>query len=868
MKLLAAALLLSGCWMEIDEDVARETTVLALGQITQPNEMGQYPAGALKVATNVFIRSPGVLAQSRQASTLFDSGEAGVISQLLVPTDNSVLVLRYSAGTTLASWWDGSTVNNIALPETVPIDGKVTWTRSRDRILVTTDNGPIMFDYVDPTSTAERTPRQAGLWAPSLRVQSYAFPGNALANLRHSTCVCLVRRIMADGYELVSAVSFPVDAGASTGGAAFDIQFEVDFFNTTGGHGDAPMRAGDIVEIYRTRSQNAGAQVVGGWTGGTSCDATFFQTKAYKLTNTDVANGFVLITDSTPDTGLGQQLYTNPGIGGSEATYISPPVAPIDVTFKGHSMLFNLTEVAQQRESVLGGLGYAALADPASWRSSIVGVRELTGTTTTGSQTITGISAAHMVGIEVGQALTSGTRFPFYPSHIIAINPGAGTITMNYNAVGAGTSAETCYAFDVIELGGLPGQLAPGGAGPPQIEFAMLLINGGTADAFVAQAASLAYFTSTRASSPVPSQFSFARRRANPTGGPSSSFTIRATNGQNYTPSLPSLTSTAKTVDPVSIPNGWAWSEAQLPDAWPPANRGHIGSGALLGAAPTRDATWVFSTDGLWRLSGNGGAVGAEGYDWRVDPVDSTLVLAGPQAYAVMRETVYAYTNRGLVAINDEQGVKELTDGVIGDLLPGSQYAATSFIRVIADLDKDEIWVVINNTARVWSYRTKTWVRNTELIPTTQYGTYGYWAKKASLIMNDDTTGLVRFFDETFQCWAEAQVRYQPLYFGDAFATKQWIDETWVFDPENGDDTNTIAVSFNGGAYTGDVQPLVNSTDARVTFMVPRDAPALAQSIAPGMRWASSTDAPHQPKCWGLSMRATIIGDQQTRRSQ
>jgi hypothetical protein len=852
--------------------MAQELLVQALGMITQPNKMGQYPVGAMSFAQDVFIRAPGIVEASKPAVSLHAiSSSAAAPCVVLIPGDAEMVNIYGNSGAGWsAQWFSAATSNVVSIPYTFPGNGLSNYTRSRGRSIVTTTNGPIIFDYATPTTAAQRTPRFVGLPAPVLTTySSTAGGGNALAINKHCTVIALVKRVFPDGYELVSAMSNPVDAAAGPFTTA-DIGITLEFGTSSDGF---PVQVGDIVEIYRTRSQDAGSAGI----GGTSCDATFYLT----TTHTVVAGDVIVcnFVDSVPDTGLGRQAYTNPNLGGGEATYVSPPAAPITCTFKGYTFLFNITEPAQAVLQALGGIGYALLADPPAWRQNIVGGRELTGTYAAGSRTITAISAAHMVGIKVGQALNDFTVFPGgQPILVTAI--GASTITLSSSgpvAVGSGT--KTFVVYDTMTIDGATGSYFPLGAGVNGARLESVqssarsgLIVGTTFSALVKddlfQAASLSFFSGIYTCSATPPRFSIAKRRATPLAGALATISLNATNGANYQPALPEYGLTPQLFSPVVTPNGFAWCEEQEPDAWPPANRGHVGSGTVLAAISTPDAIWIACTDGLWRLSGDGGSVGSEGYDWRLDQIDSTLIVSGPQAICVLRDTVYMYTARGFVSVDDANGVNDrLSEGIIGDLLPGVQYSSTASLKVRADEDKDEIWVVTSSAAYVWSYLTKTWVRSFQLRPTSSC-TYTYWRVLNALVMADDTVSAARYID-----WLAVDpgtvigvCTYQPIYGGDPFQSKQFIDVTPSFDRST---IPAVAIIFNGITFTG---LYVNGnektgTDRKLVFGVPRDAPAISQSLAIGLQFYSGDVSNTQPpRLWGLRIRFEPLGEQQTQR--
>lgn len=835
----------------------REDLIRPLGLITQPNKMGQYPAGALAVADDCYMRDGGVIEFSR-ARSIFKSAASGiVVSNVLIPSNIELLQIVNNGGTTVGSWFHrwfsfgaGSTFDSSSF--SFSNSGFCNWTRSRNRFLVTSLNTPVIFDFAQPTTTAERAPRETALPAPVLTGHAFTGTGNALLAGTHCTVVAVIKRTYADNYEIRSAVSNPVDPGYDNTNPC-DLQYAVLLGTLT----VAAYQAGDVIEVYRTRAQ---ASPPANNIGGTSCDSTFYLTTTHTLTAGEITGANATFNDTTPDTGFGEALYTNPGAGGAAATHISPPQANVTCTFKGYTFLFNITEAAQLQLQTLSGMGFARVSptDPVGWRQNMVGSRQIAGTATSGVRSVTAVSAADLVGIRVGQVIYVGTGSGF----VSAV--GASSITYTGGTAPTSSGAVTALAYDVLVIDSTNCYYDHSPQSMASIDsLSFYLNNSHTND--VIQAASLAYSSSTRPCEPTPISFTVSKARAIPVSPAQPNISFTATNGQNYQPALPEFGSTALVVRPTAEPNGYAWCEEQQPDHWPPANRGRIGSGDIYAAAATRDAIWIFASDGLWRLSGNGGSVGAEGYDWRVDPVDSTLSISGPQAVAVLRDTVYAYTNRGLVAIDDNGVDDTLSQGLINDLLFGPFYSQDANFKVRVDEEHDEVWVIQGGSLYIWNFQNKAWTRSLQMAQETT-ATYAFFRPVLAMIAFNDFTEEARWLDPAGTTWAVPHIQYQPTYLQDAFSTKQWRDVTYVFDPAPGDTLPFVQASFNGSVRDIGGTPKLNSTDARITVMVPRNSPAVAQSLSPGFQTAPPSTGNIPVRFWGISLRANVIGEQQTKR--
>lgn len=100
--------------------------------------------------------------------------------------------------------------------------------------------------------------------------------------------------------------------------------------------------------------------------------------------------------------------------------------------------------------------------------------------------------------------------------------------------------------------------------------------------------------------------------------------------------------------------NGWALSKVSQGDAYPPAQNGRLGPGNITRIVATNEAAYFFHDLGeVWVMTGEppvdglGGTLHLE--RWR-----SELTLLAPQSVQVMDGTLFALTDRGVVAIRPE----------------------------------------------------------------------------------------------------------------------------------------------------------------------------------------------------------------------
>jgi hypothetical protein len=114
--------------------------------------------------------------------------------------------------------------------------------------------------------------------------------------------------------------------------------------------------------------------------------------------------------------------------------------------------------------------------------------------------------------------------------------------------------------------------------------------------------------------------------------------------------------------------NRIAWSKIEEPEAVRLLAFADVGSrsASILALTPLADALLVWTTRGLYRLTGSP----PDG--WRIDPLDDQLRLLHPECTTVCRGICYAWTDRGMVAVASEGGI-ELVSGPIGPALRDAQ---------------------------------------------------------------------------------------------------------------------------------------------------------------------------------------------------
>lgn len=823
----------------------RQTIVQPLGLINTPNTYGQYPPGALSVAQNIVMRAPGEVWQAPGFGTQVATfGGASDILRKLYPLDSGHV---YAWTRDAANTW---TVSEAGVAATLPTsavtitnqlfsdEGQITPIRMRERMLFPSIRaGVFVGDSMAPTNATERALRSACM--PQPLVSALTRTTTNAATLPNGVCVgyaALLKRTFTDGYEIFSVPSPIYRFPNIVDGVTVDVSLTI-AWNT--GANSFGVVAGDIIEIYRTDGLVSNS-------ANSDPGDTLKLINVHTITAGEVIAGTYTYRDTTICQSplyqtIGRELYTNPGQESALQANRQPNICRSMAKFKTFAFYGDVTERPRWTFQVPAGFGNSGGAAPMNtvwWRTNGIGTRGGAGTITGGSPTVTAVSAADMVGVAVGQIwLGSGL---FFASTATVISKTINSFTMSSNALGPGAA---WFLADQITLNGTPIRAADLG------------------DLIASIAATGAYHEITIDTSIPPTlvgpYVTGATITIEPTRPAQTNLSVTATNSVNYQEPVPEWGSTAKVFLRTRSPNLLQWSKDNQPEHVPPSNETNVGAGSIIAMAATKNALWIFCTDGLYRLSG-------DAPPWRVDLVDPSCVLVAPQALTQLRDTIFAYTNYGIVAITDV-GIGEITSQLLQETFPGPAYSLTPTVIVERNELDDEIVVSLGtNILYVYNTKQKSWtyLSSTPNSTTADITALAFQRTPASgaavLLVGTSTSGQV----PRYAPWNPGAVnflagdtRYQPFYGDDPLTMKQFIDETLLFNPA--DAGKTVTVSELGVTIASSPLTLHNS-DAYGTVGVPRRF-AISQSAAPGFTMLSSAT---QFRFRGISLRFAAMANQ------
>lgn len=745
-----------------------------LGLITDPSKLGQYPDGALAVSLGVVYRSAG----SHEAAPKFvetltleaDTGSFEAAEIIPLPTGYT-LVLAKRAGAWRYCWIDASNTPSdwaaatCAYSEAVSfeIDNRVSWMLARDRVFVCTDVGPMVFDYLAPTTAAERAPRLAGMFAPAISTEAIAETGaGALHAGQQAHTVAVITRHFPDCYE----VTGPPSAAAQTFAPGdYEEDAEADRRNisiTIYQRPDHPQYLpGDMVEVYRTYQTRrpAPGETAEDYEQGISTTAEYFMSSTFTIP--DPALDSHTWEEATGDQNLGEALYTNATVVGASSQKRPPPIARVVEEFRGYTFYFDITEPPARVARAAGGMGNLTDDWSSAWG---VGTRDE----------------------EVDDVEVNGEQFPLGQADDLA-------------------SQTVCNVDNLAR------------------------VNPDTPGEWTQPATGIAF------------RFDYAA---------AGDFTIRASNGQNYQPPLPTLSETAELVTRPRRKNGMMWTENGQPEAVVAA--GLVGkTGQVYGACATSQAMVIWTEHGIHRLSGTGGSSSA-GFDWALDQIDTQVLLRGPKAYGKLGDLVFCASNIGCVVIDGGGNVREISTTALGNV-GKAKWSATDKTRVTPDEATGDVHFNFDGDPFTYTYSTRfnKWSR-IRVADTEVACTVGNLQTEVTVAEIAGAELIVRRKSPTVR--QQSVVRFQPVFDGDPASMKRWSEVEWFFagdcegeemtilvnkmegmtrdlDPYDAEDVPSFVQTGIDTSYQGDPEDFAL---AQTWMEVPRDAPAVNNSISLG----------------------------------
>lgn len=626
---LLLALTLVGCCAEI-EPMPQELTLRPSGLFTDPNPHSAVPEGALRVADDIVIRRQGI-AQPRPGFEQLSASFTGNDPYQAIPYDGDLLVVQDNAGTNKTDW------HNAGTPTAVLDEDSADLTWDTDHICAVEARGNLYInttDYMRKLTAANDAEAAIAGSDPIPFLNGSTNPGGTpvvLAQYSSRAYRATLSRTDANGITSTSAPSHVLvveNTNASTRNIGMIVYL------------GQLASEGDYLRVYGTPTVTGDA-IANGVPG-----EEFFLMEEHELTAADISSGTHVFVDGVPDADLGAALYTNPSQEGILQGNSRPHTAKAMALYKGSVFMGNTQGPHRVTFSA------AASNVDQSGNATGLGYRVMNGDVAAGSPTFSNVTS--VTGVKVGM-LMDGTGV-YYPldAHITAI-AGAGpyTVTVSENAL-ATSVGQNVNALDSVRIklgaednyypavdAGNRGWISFLQAVNTSVFFAL-----GDGPSTSVRAEMLERYRVEDATGQMPDKTTMIVEELERSGG---SFEVWATHGDEYFPELPEPTvgsGFASSSDDRA--NGIQWSKTDQPEHAPEANYALIGSGKneILSMVSTKDALFIFKTDGIWRLTGSGALGG-----WRIDPVDQSTFILNSRSAVELDGQVYAWTNRGVVMV-------------------------------------------------------------------------------------------------------------------------------------------------------------------------------------------------------------------------
>lgn len=584
------------------------------GLYPDANPYSRAPQGAMSIASNVVMRAPGVLEPRPGFNVLSQSTRPGAATECIVPFDSGLVLFNLSGATwTCQTASAYASISGMIAPPSGYQSYRPRTTGARNNLYYASSTGIRKITGVGATAWSAAGVECLGGFSEVLGA------GKASANNMYVAYRTVMRQTDANDYIRRSSPSPRVVYKNTSGGAA-DLYVYVPLAST--------HAAGDYIELYRTRAS------------ATAPDEEYFFAQAYKITSSDVANGFARFSDSSEDTDLGASLYTNSSQDGILQGNEVPPLAYDVAWFKNHMFYAN----TKQRHRITVYLNSAETTH----HTFGISTRTIAGNTTNGNFTATGFP--NTTGVAIGQRIVHAN----FPSTSRVASFTANTVTSTVAATVTG--AANVEFQDVLKINSTE-FFAATATSVPNKTFKTSFTAGttfeNTRDAalqfqWVVNRSGLGVKVSAIDTGTLPialvleeigvggSAFTFSSTKL----GTETSFI----NYPAFVPAVSSLETSSNNARSDQL----FWSKIDEPEAVPIVNNAYVGDpdGYIQRIVATRDALWIFKYDGVYRLSGEAG-------DWSIDPMDMSQRLLGPDTLTVLNERVFGLFSGGVFAISD-----------------------------------------------------------------------------------------------------------------------------------------------------------------------------------------------------------------------
>lgn len=376
--------------------------------------------------------------------------------------------------------------------------------------------------------------------------------------------------------------------------------------------------------------------------------------------NADLTNGYVTVTDITPDSFLGAFLYTNENSGqGILQSNYEPPLAYDVTSFKNYTFYANTT--TKQRLN----LALLSVSDMSAYSSYItIGQTYRFNTQSISCKTYSNTTVDTIPStatLKAGQSI-SGQYIPAN-AYIVSIDS-ATSITISAAATGTATTGitagyeDTTLKYVMISQFSTPAQ---------QVEETARSLE----RVINRQSNESVYCYYLSGPNDVPGKMLLEARLLN-----QSAFSVTAnstTTGAEFSPALSTIATTNTTSTNENSPNRLYYSKVQQPDAVPLLNYLDIGpkDKSILRILALRDNLYVLKEEGIYRLTGLVAP-------FQVYPFDFSTSIRATDSAVVLNNQIYMFSDQGVTTVSDS-GVAVVSRPIEDELIKLLSVQYTNF---------------------------------------------------------------------------------------------------------------------------------------------------------------------------------------------
>lgn len=675
------------------------------GLVTGPNSESAGP-GALRQAKNIVLRRADLIEKRRPVRQYTTTGSftTAASANAMFGYNKRLYVIDSNA---TSRWYMDDGSNGGVLTPLTPLPGGMS-NVAFGQYVTAEMNGSVYISFAGQVlkiDALSAPPYLAGLPRPSYLKSGATADANGWWTNNTSVAYRVVFGFQdASNNLILSAPSARTVATNTTGTTAYPtVQFGV----PTELANSAKLTS-VFYQLYRT-SMSA--------VGGDPGDEMALVYQKY-LTSSDGSSGFVAIgTDLFPESvNKGPALYTNISQQGIANANTQPPICTDIAQFKNAMFYANTTSKHRVSVTLVG-------VPPELTILSVTANTPLAGQSRyafSGSPDLSGIDNTMTLAVRGTASANDNVDITTSQWGIVSVDNAAKTITVSNAGVAVGAVGNAMAAK--MTVAGRPSHAMYTAAVNPYASFMLAPVSAGLwavpTTGTLAQRISIAvqsiswamsvdtgqtfvYATATAGPDDAPGMVTFEERGI---GGAAFSVTVTGTVFQNsFVPFL----NVAQTSRNDAAINRVYYSKFAQPEHVPLANYFDIGGRTtkVLRIVPLRDSLFVFKEDGIFRITG-------DGQTWNVARFDDTLILVAANAIAVVFNTIYALTTKGIVAITDN-GVRIASEPVanlVRNFTDGPN-APTVYTHT-SEKDGLVYFALAQGTARqglCYSYRTNTW---------------------------------------------------------------------------------------------------------------------------------------------------------------